>query len=76
MSGAKTFHNVIAILTKQFKVDTEAIEELRIILEKQEQRTVTTKEAEEVGRGLVTIIETLANGRTITAQKEVTRNGG
>ena len=75
MSGMKAFHNVVAILTKQFKVDTEAIEELRIILEKQQNREVTVEEAEAVGRSLINVVETLANGRTIVAHKE-DRNGG
>ena len=75
MSGMKAFHNVVAILTKQFKVDTEAIEELRIILEKQQNREVTVEEAEAVGRSLINLVETLANGRTIVAHKE-DRNGG
>lgn len=69
MSGMKSFHNVVAILTKQFRVDTEAIEELRMILEKQQDREVTTEEAETVGRSLINVVETLANGRTIVAHK-------
>lgn len=75
MSGMKAFHNVVAILTKQFKVDTEAIEDLRIILEKQQNREVTIEEAETVGRSLINVVETLANGRTIVAHKE-DKNGG
>ena len=69
MSGMKAFHNVIAILTIQFKVDTEAIEELRVILEKQQDREVTIDEAEAVGRSLISVVETLANGRMIVTQK-------
>ena len=51
----------------------DAIEDLRIILEDQHKRTVTTEEAEEVGRDLITVIETLANGRTIIAKGGVKR---
>lgn len=69
MSGMNTFHNVVAILTKQFRVDDEAIEELRVILEKQQERDVTIEEAEAVGRSLISVVETLANGRTIVVRK-------
>jgi hypothetical protein len=69
MSGLDAFHNVAAILSKQFRVDNEAVEELRIILEKQHKRTVTHEEAEAVGRSLINVVETLANGRTIVAHE-------
>lgn len=69
MSGMKSFHNVVAILTKQFRVDDAAIEELRVILEKQQEREVTVEEAEAVGRSLISVVEMLANGRTIIAHK-------
>lgn len=65
MSGTEKFHNVIKILTESFQVDDEAIDELREILERQQKQIVTKKQAEEVGLGLITIVETLANGRTI-----------
>lgn len=67
MSGLDAFQNVAAILSRQFRVDDEAIEELRTILEKQHNRKVTSVEAGEVGRSLINVVETLANGRTITA---------
>jgi hypothetical protein len=70
MSGIEKFHNIAAILTRSFRVDDEAIEELRVILEHQNQRSITHDQAEEVGRKLITVIETLANGRTITANQE------
>ena len=69
MSGINTFHNVVAILTKQFRVDDEAIEELRVILERQQECKVTHEEAEAVGRSLINVVETLANGRTIVARE-------
>ncbi|HPF30815.1 MAG TPA: hypothetical protein PLO25_00695 [Candidatus Saccharibacteria bacterium] len=65
MGGAEKFHNVIKILTESFQVDDEAINELREILERQQQQIVTKQQAEEVGRGLITIFETLANGKEI-----------
>lgn len=68
MSGLNKFHNIISVLTESFRVNDEAIEELRIILEKQHNRTITTKEAEEVGRDLITVVETLANGRMIISK--------
>lgn len=71
MSGLNKVHNIIKILTESFRVDDEAIEELRIILEKQHKRPITTKQAEEVGRDLITVVETLANGRTITSKGRV-----
>jgi hypothetical protein len=73
MSGFEAFHNVTAILSKQFRVDEAAIEELRIILEKQHGREVSKREAEAVGRSLIRTVETLANGRTIVASKGDTR---
>lgn len=71
MSGIGKIHNVIKILTESFRVDDDAIEDLRIILEEQHKRPVTVDEAEEVGRDLITVIETLANGRMITAKGDV-----
>lgn len=75
MSGFDTFHNITAILSKQFRVDDSAIEELRVILEKQHGREVSKKEAETVGRSLIHVVETLANGRTIVA-REGDKHGG
>jgi len=69
MSGLDAFHNIAAILSKQFRVDDAAVEELRVILEKQHNRKVTSAEAEAVGRSLINVVETLANGRTIVASE-------
>lgn len=69
MSGAEKFHNIIKILTESFQVDDEAIDELREILERQHKQVVTKEQAEEVGRGLITIVETLANGRDIVVKR-------
>lgn len=63
----ETFHNLVSIMTKSFKIDEKAIEELRAILEQQNEREVSYGEAEQISRSLVTVLETLANGRTITA---------
>ncbi len=60
------FHNLVSIITKSFKIDYEAIEELRVILEKQNEREFKYDEAEQIGRSLITVLETLANGRAIT----------
>lgn len=62
--------NLTAIITKHFTVDEEAIEELRVILEHQNGRKVTHDEAEAVGRKLINVVETLANGRKIIVEKE------
>lgn len=64
------FHNFVEIITESFRIDNDAIEELRIILQNEQKRKVTHEEAEAVGRSLVTVIETLANGRTIVADIE------
>lgn len=64
------FHNLVSIITKSFKIDYEAIEELRVILEKQNECEFKYDEAEQVGRSLVAILETLANGRRITISKD------
>jgi hypothetical protein len=65
MSGVDKLYNVVKILTESFTVDDEAIEELRAILEEQETKKISHEQAEAVGRDLITIIETLANGRDI-----------
>lgn len=67
MNGS--FHNLVSIITKSFKIDDEAIEELRHILSEQNNRDMSFDEAEQIGRSLVTVYETLANGRTIIASK-------
>lgn len=66
----ETFHNLVSIMTKSFFIDNEAIEELRVILEQQNEREIKYDEAEQIGRSLVTVLETLANGRTITISKD------
>lgn len=66
----ETFHNLVSIMTKSFIIDNEAIEELRVILEQQNEREIKYDEAEQIGRSLVTVLETLANGRTITISKD------
>ena len=66
---SEAFHNLVSIITKSFKIDDKAIEELRVILSEQNDREVSHDEAEKIGRSLVTIIETLANGRTIIANR-------
>ena len=68
--GISKFHNFVGIITESFRVDSDAIEELRIILEHEHQRVVSHNEAEAFGRSLITIVETLANGRTIVADDE------
>ena len=65
---SEKFHNVLSLMTKSFRIDEQAIEELRIILEEQNKRQMTYDEAEQIGRSLVIVIETLANGRIITAE--------
>jgi len=69
MGGINKFHNLVSIFTSSFRVSDEDIEELRLILERERKCRVTFNEAEEVGKGLVTILEALANGRKIIARK-------
>lgn len=69
MSGIDKFHNLASLFTSSFRVDNQDIEELRAILEREKKRKVTFEEAEEVGKGLITLMETLANGRKIVATK-------
>lgn len=69
MSGIDKFHNLASLFTSSFRVDNQDIEELRAILEREKKRKVTFEEAEEVGKGLITLMETLANGRKIIATK-------
>jgi len=68
--GISKFHNFVGIITESFRVDNEAIEELRVILEQQNEREIKYDEAEQIGRSLITVLETLANGRTITISKD------
>lgn len=68
---SEKFHNVLALMTKSFRIDEQAIEELRTILEEQNERQMTYDEAEQIGCSLVTVIETLANGRIITVETDV-----
>lgn len=70
MSGIDKFHNLASIFTSSFRVNDQDIEELRSILEREQKRKVTPEEADEVGRGLITVLETLANGRKIIVNKE------
>lgn len=65
----ETFHNIASIITRSFIIDNEAIEELRIILKEQNEREVSHDEAEKIGRSLITVVEALANGRTIIANR-------
>ena len=69
MSGLDKFHNLASLFTSSFRVDNRDIEELRAILEREKKRKVTFEEAEDVGKGLITLMETLANGRKIVATK-------
>lgn len=69
MSGLEKFHNIISIFTTSFTVDNDAVEELRLILEKEKNREVSHDEAEKIGRDLITVMETLANGRVIVAHR-------
>jgi|GEM_PF-1028657 len=59
----------IAIATRSFIISEAAIDELRAILERQNDRKISIDEAEKTGRSLITILETLANGRQIVAGK-------
>lgn len=70
MSGIDKSHNLASIFTSSFRVNDQDIEELRSILEREQKRKVTPEEADEVGRGLITVLETLANGRKIIVNKE------
>ncbi len=69
MSGINKFHNLASIFTSSFRVNDQDIEELRVILEREQKRKVTPEEADEVSRGLITVLETLANGRKIIVKK-------
>ena len=70
MGGISKFHNLISIFTSSFRVNDQDIEVLRAILEREQNRRVTFEEAEEVGKGLITVLETLANGRKIVVKKD------
>lgn len=70
MSGFDKLHNVVSILTDSFRVDEAALDDLRHILEKEHQREVSRDEAEAFGRNLITVVETLANGKKVTVKKD------
>lgn len=70
MGGISKFHNLVSIFTSSFRVNDQDIEVLRSILEREQKRKVTFEEAEEVSKGLITVLETLANGRKIVVNRE------
>lgn len=70
MSGFEKFHNLASLFASSFSVNSQEIEELRGILEREQKREVSFEEAEEVGKGLITLYETLANGRKIVATQK------
>jgi len=70
MGGISKLHNLVSIFTSSFRVNDRDIEVLRSILEREQKRRVTFEEAEEVSKGLITVLETLANGRKIVVNRE------
>ena len=69
MSRIDKLHNNVSIISGSFTVDEAAVDELRAILEQQNGRKISFDEAEKTGRSLITILETLANGRQIVVGK-------
>ena len=63
------FNDFIGVVSDSFTIDSKAIEELRVILSDLNEVYVEYDEAEEIGRSLITILETLANGRKIIADR-------
>ena len=63
------FNDFIGVISDSFTIDSKAIEELRVILSDINEVYVEYDEAEEIGRSLITILETLANGRKIIADR-------
>lgn len=65
MSGRKTFKKVTQKLVGIMSISPECIEELRTILETEQQRQVTAAEAKEYGESLITVYKVLAGDREI-----------
>ena len=65
MNNMEGFGKLKKQLADVFMIDGEKVEELRQILEKEQKRQISYKEADEVGRELIGLFECLAGGRPI-----------
>jgi len=70
MSKMEGFGKLKKQFADVFMIDGEKVEELRQILEKEQKRQISYKEADEVGRELIGLLECLAGGRKIIVDKE------
>lgn len=65
MSGRKIFKKVTQKLVGVMSINSERVEELRAILEIEQNRQVTALEAKEYGESLITVYKVLAGDREI-----------
>lgn len=65
MSGRKVFKKMTQKLVGVMSISTDRVEELRQILEVEQNRQVTAAEAKEFGESLITVYKVLAGGREI-----------
>jgi len=65
MSGRKVFKKVTQKLVGVMSINSERVEELRTILETEQNRQVTAAEAKEYGESLITVYKVLAGDREI-----------
>lgn len=70
MGSMEKFGKVKKQLAEAFMLNSERVEELRQILEAEQKRKISYKEADEVGRELIGLFECLAGGRTIVRDKK------
>ena len=70
MDGFEGFNNIKKKISDVFSIDHDRIEKLRQILEVEQKRNISYKEADEVGRELINLFECLAGDRRIIPNKE------
>ena len=77
MSGHGAFKKVTQKLVGVISIRSESIEELRIILETEQNRKVTASEAKEYGESLINVYKVLAGDREILGveRTEISDNG-
>lgn len=72
--GKDTFKKVTQKLAGVLSINNDQIEQLRSILEVEQQRPVTPEEAKEYGESLITIYKVLAGDREILGVDRIKEN--
>lgn len=69
--SAETFSKLTEKLFSVFEIDSERVDELRVILEREQNRKYTHEEAERIGTQLTELFELLAGDRKIILKREM-----